>query len=654
MTPAEPPPARRAWLRRALPITWIVALSFLTAPWIGTGLGLAGLDPSWGLGISLGAYRHLQFGKDIVFTFGPLGFLPFLRFDYVELWAASAVASVVTNVVFFASVALLLSTACARPRHWALTGAFFLLPVAWPDQMTANLLIIVILLQVALTSRRRRLSLVAAAGAGAAMAVALMVRGTALPVSAVVLAMAVGFFAFEGRRGEVAGLFGGLLVTFTVAWVGVGQRLENIPAYLRSAFEIISGYSRSMGVIERATVNFLPGQVWFAAGGVMLFGLTMVAAMLRRDRALVYLVGLCLPVVFVLFKDAFVRIGPRHMYYYTGLGICAALVVVQASRGPAPRVPRVRVVVPGTVVGLVALLSLGSPMVAMGVMQPPAPPFPWLTLGDRLATYPAALRLLTSVPDQVERARLAVPEALHDYHLPDATVTSLRQGTVDVVPWEIGMVKTYDLRWKPRVVLQSYSAYTPYLDHLDAARYTTDGPDRVVYQNDFLDDRCAPFDEPEFFRTVLERYQVESRVDAVLVLRRRTTVAPASAVDLGTFRSGFGEWTLVPSSPTPNPVYAAIDVRLSPVGRVLDLAFQPPQAHLVLLNSHGQTITCRLLPTAADGILASEFIGWIGDTEALFNHAPTAYGITAIKVTTLGASAYEPEVSTRFFSQGNQ
>lgn len=35
----------------------------------------AGLDPSWGFGLSVAASKHLVFGRDIIYTFGPLSTL---------------------------------------------------------------------------------------------------------------------------------------------------------------------------------------------------------------------------------------------------------------------------------------------------------------------------------------------------------------------------------------------------------------------------------------------------------------------------------------------------------------------------------------------------------------------------------------------------
>src|SRR5438046_2326240 len=77
--PAAPrTPRARAWLRAhrgmadrlgAPLLVWL--LTFPTFP----GAPLQGLDGSYRAGLQLAFARHLQFGSDLVYTFGPLGFL---------------------------------------------------------------------------------------------------------------------------------------------------------------------------------------------------------------------------------------------------------------------------------------------------------------------------------------------------------------------------------------------------------------------------------------------------------------------------------------------------------------------------------------------------------------------------------------------------
>ncbi len=62
------------------------------------------IDPSWIVGLQLAARQRLQFGHDIVFTYGPLGFLGFSQ-PYLG-WTSAAAFLFVGAVHLFACIGL--------------------------------------------------------------------------------------------------------------------------------------------------------------------------------------------------------------------------------------------------------------------------------------------------------------------------------------------------------------------------------------------------------------------------------------------------------------------------------------------------------------------------------------------------------------------
>jgi hypothetical protein len=149
----------------------------------------------------------------------------------------------------------------------------------------------------------------------------------------------------------------------------------------------------------------------------------------------------------------------------------------------------------GLSAGVAALANLGF-VVAMGAMNPAYSPLPMASFGTRFASYGRAVQLVTSQRARLDQAGSRRTEAETAYRLPRAAWERLRSGTVDVVPWGVALVNTYGLDWKPRGVIESYAAYTSYLDQLDAQRYLADGPDMVVLSDMTIDNRYAPYDEP--------------------------------------------------------------------------------------------------------------------------------------------------------------
>ena len=83
-----------------------VVVALFTLPLSLRGVG-AGLDPSWQVGLQLAAVNGFVFGRDVLFTYGPLGFLMFPMLFSKWAWFLSITVRDVIHFVFFVSLAVL-------------------------------------------------------------------------------------------------------------------------------------------------------------------------------------------------------------------------------------------------------------------------------------------------------------------------------------------------------------------------------------------------------------------------------------------------------------------------------------------------------------------------------------------------------------------
>jgi hypothetical protein len=84
--------------------TWLLGLLVALLGWrLGFALPGPGLDPSWWAGLYMATDQGMQFGTQVVFTYGPLGFLglPWLWF------------SGLASIAFIYSAAIYLAFSCA-------------------------------------------------------------------------------------------------------------------------------------------------------------------------------------------------------------------------------------------------------------------------------------------------------------------------------------------------------------------------------------------------------------------------------------------------------------------------------------------------------------------------------------------------------------
>jgi hypothetical protein len=128
--------------------------------------------------------------------------------------------------------------------------------------------------------------------------------------------------------------------------------------------------------------------------------------------------------------------------------------------------------------------------------------------------------------------------------LPDSVRQIIGNGTVDVFPWHYTYAAANGLRLSPRHIPQSYAAYHPWLDGLDARFFASEqAPDFVIWhlkpyeeggQFMGLDDRYILQDAPKTMLALLDRYAVRVRHPRFLVLEKRAAHFVA------------GQWTQMP------------------------------------------------------------------------------------------------------------
>jgi hypothetical protein len=237
-----------------------------------------------------------------------------------------------------------------------------------------------------------------------------------------------------------------------------------------------------------------PGREWeyFAAavaiGALMAVALSATAGWPRWDRLAV--LGATAAMTFLAFKHGFVR-HDGHAIGFFGLMLAS-----QLPFGSATVWRRAGAAV--TVLGIYVMSSGISPT----------------QLVDPLARTPNLVRelqILTSADARFavkERARAAMRA---DYKIDEMTLELLEGHTVAIEPSEVNVAWAYPslFRWAPLPVFQTYSAYTAYLDELNAGRLLSDrAPERLLrHKEKRIDARNEFFESPAASLAIVCRYQ---------------------------------------------------------------------------------------------------------------------------------------------------
>ncbi|MCW2982137.1 MAG: hypothetical protein JWO14_3864 [Solirubrobacterales bacterium] len=436
---------------------WITAAIVALLAWpLGIALPTTSLDSSWMSGLYMGLQHDKDFGTEVVFTYGPLGFL-----DWPALWASwlAVLAYAFSAVVYYAFVVTFVGL---LQRTVGLLGAAviaFLYLATIPDMEQLPLILAVAWSLTALREDRPGFAVdLLAVGGGSLAALECLIKLSAGPTITIVCLLAmIGARATRRQWALFVGFFvGGVLVL----WLVTGQPLGSLWDYGVNGAQVVSGYNEAMEISGAPT--------W--AKGFLLFcalGLVMTAYLARtRDRRARWAAVLLTAVAsFSSYKYGIVRFEPVHL----SLGLSAMLgiwLIMPWRRSLSPAF-------------LTASILLG--LVLLHIYPTPARLDPIknvITFGEEaeLAARPGLRQ------EYIDFARSTLQST---YAVDPETLALLKGKRVEVDPWEIAVAWAYELDWSPFPVIQNYTAYTQKLDRLnsESVEDAEHGPQVILRQN---------------------------------------------------------------------------------------------------------------------------------------------------------------------------
>jgi hypothetical protein len=631
--------------RLALAGAWVVAL-IVASTTAQPVLPALTLDSSYQVALFTAFERHLSFGTDVIWTYGPYGWLDSPFFFDLPLARLAILANVGAGTLFITLLATYLWWRQAGLAQWLVVGLILAVLVDWASYVTLDTLLsysALILLLFAISAVPQRVRIVGAVSGGGLLGLASLIKDTELVVAVVFLGVAVGYGLILGHR-SILWAPGAAVVAFLGLWLVEGARITSIPAYLRMVYEMSSGYSAAM---SRANDYHLI--LVCAVAIIILLLIGSVAAFALREWQLAMVLVLSVAIAFVGFKESFVRYSYLSYFFTVLLVLCLIAPDVFAKRSGTRAIANAFKpgwwVVAGLAVGVV-ITTVPAPY----LLVPRAP----IAYAYRQAVWSTFYSSFAAA-----QHRDVIGAVQGRFPLPAPIIAKLRSGgDVDVMPTDIDVVYGYGLDWNPRPVLQSYAAYTPYLDQADALHIASSSASRyVLYYYDpqnSLDNRYPLFDEPSAFRALIENYALADASGPLLLEHRTSRVSDVSN-SLGSSCVQLGEWIAVPSSDPSQFVYSRLDVPYSPAGFVRNLAYRAGELDISFRYDNGSVSPqFRLIQrVAGDGLLISAYAASQADLAHLFS-GQIDHPVSAFRVASpAGSGDYTGTVCSTFIGSAS-
>jgi hypothetical protein len=551
-------------------IAWFLLLDFYKTPLVPQ------LEPSWIAAITFGAAEKLQFGRDIIYTYGPLGHLAFstyspqlfladfiteicLKGTYVTLiWVLSLRLRLVARVCF------LLAAFCVAVLSYQAMYVFAIASLGWLliGRSRSNDLLLVPLLLFGAT--------------------AALIKMTFL--SFVVLVLACGITACLVQRRFVRATLSLLIFSaaFGLAWILSGQQLAQLPDFFRTASEITRGYSKTMSLPASGPI--------LAAGlvvGLLILG-QLTFSFLRSNRqgasvALTLMLGAAL---FLTWKLGFSRAdGHTSEFFYLAILLTISIpLFYQEVRSRF-----------GVINGVVSLgvLSLGGYTL---FYQDPG-------IGSHFSAILRArsqTNLGTMLHPWADAARwqAANTQYSREFAVPRIKQT-VGEAPVDVFGYEQAIAMVNGLNYRPSPTVQTFCDYTPALSLANAAFYRSSrAPEYVIFKNQPIDNRLPTIDCAEVMVRLLQNYEPLFAERGYLLLRRQKISDAPLASEVRLLEKGttkIGQNISIPQG----MIWCELEINETLAGTLASFLYHSPEMYLEMTSADGEITQRRIFPAHA-------------------------------------------------------
>jgi hypothetical protein len=567
-----------------------------------------GLDYSWAAGLHLAGPQNLAYGRDITFTFGPLG------------WASIPIMfhPVTGTIAIWLRVPLLLGGSALNLYLWKRILPWWLATLVsvlttWmlvSTMSTGGLTPLLAFMTIAgygtnhLLTKNDPLRTRAVLAIGALSALALLSKFDTGVNSLIVGAAVIVLGAFRSQlttdsvkaaAAQAAMLAASFATTVVAVWVACGQPLSWLGHWLRASMDIFTGYNSSMV----ASYGKQPDEVMAAiivVAVVLLMLVRMATETPSRRRAVAITALFSSGVLALAAKQSFVRHDSGHVLRIANAASIIALVFVTSERWPG-RSDR-RPAMNGRsrrwlALGFAAITIGASALFTAGTDRN------WtqsLVRPDHTVKQLRSMAVILSPSNRrntISTQQRQIPPALG---VPPEMLERMRNSSVHVEPWEASLAwalqSSHNVRWRPLPTFQSYSAYTATLDDANAAVYESDekAPSFVIVERQSIDFRWHRWESPEAWVQLICHYRPVERTDKWQLMERRPdgSGCDEQARALGEIKAVLGGPLVTPAAPDDHLVTVRFDgLDPSPVKAVQELATRASTWHVLRPNEPG-------------------------------------------------------------------
>ena len=508
-----------------------IFILILTFPDVGYPVK-ATLDGGYQYALNIIFSGRLKTGIDVIFSYGPLGFLHYPQpIGHNLAWGILFWG--ISKWLFISSLLLIVNH--RQKKGNLLTGfvlAFLFANFIDVWSLPTFLLVTLLLLH---RLKGRALFLIAAA---IFCSLTFLIKVNYVMVNASILAV-YAFFLAGGRskKGffQASLLFITSVLSFLLFWLASEGSLVGIMPYFKGMMEITSGNASAM------TVS--PPNNWSLLGSFLLLFFIQSVFVKAGDGYFLFIL-MFIP-FWAVWKYTFMREDTPHLYNIVDFIIYYYLLLTIFAKRIQPLGFLIMIL-------SVVLLSLNMTFLPrFGDINFIKNEFSRLY---RLSGPANFYRQAIHYPKYKAALEKQSRENMQNFLLGEEIKNIIGKRTVDVYPWDLAYIYANALNFRPKPVLQSYVAYTPWLDTQDANFYrSAQAPDYLLWtrvhwggETGSIDGRYLLNDEPQALLSIMQNYTPVKRGRNAVLWQRDGKGILNKGFSSGSVAGHWGEWVSPP------------------------------------------------------------------------------------------------------------
>jgi hypothetical protein len=533
-----------------------------------------GLDPSWAFALSQAIAQGLTFGRDIIFTFGPYGFIYTKLFhpEIHNLRVWSSLYLYITYSLIFYSVfrntkkhlIIMLLSFSSGLFILSLDSLFCFYPI--------------LLVAYVLTGYTKSCSSHIEVWKWFALIFLLiplglfpLIKGSFIVSSIFGSVLVILYFGFSKKLPQAIASAIIPLFSLIFFWSVSGQNLLYLPVYFISIIPIISGYTGAM-----ASSGFHHEIVIYVLCSLIIILTIFITNNFPIKIKLLLVFGVAVN-LFVSFKAAFVRHDDGHAQI-----ACSTILLIGIFLHSFLRSGQARNFMLFTVFYTLLIISGSYRSVDSKNIIP-----------NIKNTYE------NGINKAKEYVKISKLDYLSKYNESLVRIYNKNQipildGSCDIYSYGQAFLLASKNNWNPRPVFQSYSAYTPSLIHKNETHLLGENsPENILYKVETIDNRLPCMDDGASLPIILTNYSPVGINNGYIFLKKDSHENKVQKSIILEKKIMADENIRIPVSM--DHVFLQINVKPTILGKLTNILYKTPQLSINLILHDGSTRKFRIV-----------------------------------------------------------